>query len=89
MKKYHEISNISISSSLLCIRIDNVDHVFSLETVSTKLIKASQTALDTYEISPSGYGLHWPLLDEDISVDGLLKIRHEPLDHTTGLAAMV
>jgi hypothetical protein len=31
-----------------------------------------------FEISSSGYGIHWPLLDEDISVDGLLGIVHAP-----------
>ncbi|MCA1752818.1 MAG: DUF2442 domain-containing protein [Flavobacteriales bacterium] len=24
-------------------------------------------------VSPSGYGVHWPLIDEDISFAGLLK----------------
>jgi len=24
-------------------------------------------------LSPGGYGIHWPLLDEDLSVDGLLQ----------------
>jgi hypothetical protein len=27
-------------------------------------------------VSPSGYGVHWPLLDEDIAIDGLLGIVH-------------
>jgi len=34
------------------------------------------------EISPSGYGIHWPLLDEDLSVDGLLGIIHAPEIHS-------
>jgi len=25
------------------------------------------------ELSPGGYGIHWPLLDEDLSVSGLLR----------------
>jgi len=28
-------------------------------------------------VSPSGYGIHWPELDEDLSVDGLIGIRHQ------------
>lgn len=24
------------------------------------------------ELSPGGYGIHWPLLDEDVSVGGLV-----------------
>jgi len=33
---------------------------------------------DVFEISPSGYGIHRPFLDEDISIDGLLGIAHFP-----------
>jgi hypothetical protein len=25
-------------------------------------------------MSPAGYGIHWPMIDEDISIDGLLGI---------------
>jgi hypothetical protein len=25
------------------------------------------------ELSPGGYGIHWPLLDEDLSISGLLR----------------
>ncbi|MCF6158838.1 MAG: DUF2442 domain-containing protein [wastewater metagenome] len=30
-----------------------------------------------YSFSASGYGIHWPLLDEDLSIDGLLGVRHK------------
>ncbi len=26
-----------------------------------------------YRISPSGYGIHWPLIDEDLSINGILR----------------
>jgi Protein of unknown function (DUF2442) len=26
-----------------------------------------------FEVSPSGYGIHWPELDEDLSIDGMIK----------------
>jgi len=32
----------------------------------------------SHEISPSGYGIYWPLIDEDLSIDGLLGIVHAP-----------
>jgi hypothetical protein len=28
-------------------------------------------------LSPGGYGIHWPLIDEDLSVDGLLQQAEE------------
>jgi Protein of unknown function (DUF2442) len=40
---------------------------------SAKLATASETARMQAELSPGGYGVHWPLLDEDLSVQGLLK----------------
>lgn len=40
---------------------------------STKLADADAAQRERIELSPSGYGLHWPSLDEDLSVDGLLR----------------
>ncbi|RYX81481.1 DUF2442 domain-containing protein, partial [bacterium] len=28
---------------------------------------------EMYRISSSGYGIHWPLIDEDLSVNGILR----------------
>jgi hypothetical protein len=33
-----------------------------------RLVSASKEQLENYEVSPSGYGVHWPDVDEDISV---------------------
>lgn len=46
---------------------------FSLPTqLAQGLAGASTEALAQIEITPSGFGLHWPLLDADLSVTGLL-----------------
>lgn len=37
-----------------------------------KLADVTKEQLENYEISPSGYGIHWPDLDEDLSVYGFL-----------------
>ncbi|MEW6326842.1 MAG: DUF2442 domain-containing protein [Thermodesulfobacteriota bacterium] len=37
-----------------------------------KLSEATREQLKNYEISPSGYGIYWPDLDEDLSVLGFL-----------------
>lgn len=37
-----------------------------------RLLRASPAERGAYRISPSGEGLHWEALDEDISVPGLL-----------------
>ena len=40
-----------------------------------KLRNASANERDDYEIAPSGYGVHWPSIDEDISAVGMLDYR--------------
>ncbi len=45
-----------------------------------KLSSATKKQLSHFEISPAGYGIHWPDIDEDISVkafiDGLASLRN-------------
>lgn len=40
---------------------------------SPKLAAATEKEREHAELSPGGYGIHWPLLDEDLSVGGLLQ----------------
>ena len=78
MKEYHDIRDLRFEDGSLIITIDGEPKEFQLEEVSPALDKASEEARKNFEISPSGYGIHWPLLDEDISIDGLLGIAHAP-----------
>ncbi len=43
------------------------------EKCSKKLAAASARERLDAELSPGGYGIHWPLIDEDLSVSGLLR----------------
>ncbi len=56
--------------------IDGDEKKFRIKEISSFLETASQNERSSYEISPSGYGVHWPLIDEDISIDALLGIVH-------------
>jgi len=78
MKKYHNISNLKFEDGFLVITIDGEPKRFQLKEISPALENASEEEWNNFEISPSGYGIHWPLLDEDISIDGLLGIVHAP-----------
>jgi hypothetical protein len=74
MNKYHDIRDIQFSENILEITIDGATKRCALQTLSPLLARASETERATFKISPSGYGIHWPLLDEDISIDALLGI---------------
>ena len=76
MSKYHNIQKITFEKNDILICINGNIMRFPLEKISKKLIKASSRERNALEISPSGYGIHWPLLDEDLSIDGLLGITH-------------
>jgi hypothetical protein len=78
MKNFHDINNLKFEDGFLVITIDGEPKRFELKKVSLVLEKASEEERSNFEISPSGYGIHWPLLDEDISIDGLLGIVHAP-----------
>ena len=78
MNKHHDLSNLKFENGFLVISIDGETKKFQLNKISPLLENASDEERNNFEISPSGYGIHWPLLDEDISIDGLLGIVHAP-----------
>ena len=78
MKKHHDLRDLRFEDGFLIIAIDGEIKRFELKKISPVLDKASDEERNNFEISPSGYGIHWPLLDEDISIDGLLGIVHAP-----------
>ena len=43
------------------------------EKCSERLAHASQAERDRAELSPSGYGIHWPLIDEDLAIGPLVR----------------
>lgn len=76
MKAYHDIKNLQFTGEYMLLTIDGDEKRFRTKEISLALERASQDERNVYEISPSGYGIHWPLIDEDISIDGLLGILH-------------
>jgi len=45
-----------------------------------RLLHASAAQRKKWEIIGDGIGVHWPLIDEDLSVDGLLRGTAAPTD---------
>ncbi len=76
LDRYHYIENIHFENNTLIITIDGKGYQFELKTYSRKLYNATPEQRERFDISPSGYGIHWPLIDEDLSIDGLLGITH-------------
>ena len=73
MKKYHRVKNIRFEKHYLLVQVDGTDHRIDLRLQSKRLASASDKEKLKFEVSPSGYGIHWPELDEDLSIDGMIK----------------
>jgi hypothetical protein len=76
MKLYHDVRNVHFFGEYIILMIDGNEKSFKVNDISSSLEQASEKEKSTFEISPSGYGIYWPLIDEDISIDGLLGISH-------------
>jgi hypothetical protein len=78
MKPYHQVTGLRFEGNVMILSIDGEEKRFQVSDISSALQHASEQERNRFEISPSGYGIHWPLLDEDLSIDGLLGVVHEP-----------
>ena len=76
MDKAHDIHKVEVSGCLLHLEVDGKSYEIDLARQSSRLARATQAQRQQIEVSPSGYGLHWPAVDEDLSVDGLIGVRH-------------
>jgi len=73
MEKAYNITKLSFESNFLVITVNNQTIKLKLTDISEKLAMASEMERNDFKISPSGYGIHWASLDEDLSINGLLK----------------
>ena len=82
MKKAHKLADIHFDGDTLVLKIDGERNEFSLRDISKPLFQASKIERNTFKVSPSGYGINWTLIDEDLSIDGLLGVVHMPKEKT-------
>ena len=77
MEKAYKISNIYFDQENLVLILNDQKYSFKINEISEKLAKADESSRNNFQISPSGYGIHWPSLDEDLSINGLLnQLKH-------------
>ena len=72
--RFHKVESVGFEDGDLVLRVDGKIFRVAVAVVSERLAHASEAAKRNYRISPSGYGLHWPEVDEDLSVDGLIRV---------------
>ena len=65
--------NIETTAAELAIGLADREVRIPWEQCSPKLAAATTEQRLKAELSPGGYGIHWPLIDEDLSVNGLVR----------------
>jgi len=63
---------IETTADALILIMDSGTVAIPWERCSARLARASWIERNRAELSPSGYGIHWPLIDEDLAVGPLL-----------------
>lgn len=58
----------------LRILLEGKDVVVPWERIPGPLATATPEQRCNAELSPGGYGIHWPQLDEDLTIGGLLRM---------------
>ena len=77
MEKAYNISEVRFEKNWIIVIADNQTIKLKIKDISEKLAKATIQERNDFKISPSGYGIHWRMLDEDLSVNGLLKLARQ------------
>ena len=67
--------SVSFSADSLTVRLDDGRALSVPLAWFPRLFHATEAEREKYELIGDGEGIHWPSLDEDISVEGLLAGR--------------
>jgi len=73
MKSILSIEQVRLFSSWLIVTANGSEYRFKVRDISPRLALASEEDLNDFEVTPSGYGIHWKKIDEDISLTALLE----------------
>lgn len=70
-----KVTEVKIIDRKLNIFIEGQCFSYNLSSLSDVFKTASNESISNFKLSPSGYGIHWPDLNEDISIHALLHDR--------------
>lgn len=71
-RAYPAIIKVEVNEDAVSVELSDGRSVSVPTAWFPRLVGASIEDLRAVEISPSGYGIHWPSLDEDISIKAFL-----------------
>jgi hypothetical protein len=72
VKNYPVITGVAVRAGKIIAILNDGREVSIPLSRFPRLLNATSIQQNRFEISPSGYGIHWPELDEDISVKAFI-----------------
>lgn len=67
------VMNVSSTEDVLVVELEDGRCLSVPLAWYPRLLHASQKERDDWQVAGGGFGIHWPTIDEDLSVDGLLR----------------
>ena len=83
------IQDIKVTSSALTIELSDGRSISAPLVWYPRLLNASSKERNNWELIGEGHGIHWPDLDEDLSMDGIPMRSIHPLASQRYLTADV
>ena len=68
-----QIRSVRLTTDELCVDLVDGRSVSVPLAWYPRLLHGSESERANWRISAGGYGIHWPDLDEDLSVEGILR----------------
>ncbi len=73
MSRMHEIQGAEADPEGLHLIVDGRTYLIRWEKCSARLAKATAEQRQHMDIAPSGYGISWPEIDEDLTINWLVR----------------
>jgi hypothetical protein len=73
---FFTVTKVWYEKDMICMLLSDGKEVRFPVTVNSKLKNATDKQRENIEIICGGTGLHWPDLDEDLSVTGIMEGRY-------------
>jgi len=72
------VMNVSVDDSRLVVDLMDGRTIAVPLAWYPRLANASEEQRNHWELAGGGYGIHWPMIDEDLSAEGLLRGSRAP-----------
>jgi hypothetical protein len=74
MDKHYNVSKIEFSGEWIILSVDGEVYQIQIDQASRRLAQATDIERKMYRVSPSGYGIHWYAINEDLTTKRLINL---------------